>query len=191
MMKGCYYRCPVCKKKFPKLSAMNAHYRDVHPPLYCKTCEKEFVTPNGLEQHSYLHKAPKFKCSKCDQGFPFKSSLSSHLISHEMEKKHVCNYKNCEKSFFNRGDLVKHSKIHLEQTWSCSLCDYQSQDERNLKAHRRKHSNLKRYMCHTCTHLFKYHTQLKRHLPCTAVKLEAGTDEKEKKKWSRSSSPDY
>ena len=48
-MKGHYYRCPVCKKKFPKLSAMNAHYRDVHPPLYCKTCEKEFVTPNGLE----------------------------------------------------------------------------------------------------------------------------------------------
>ena len=86
--KSRFYRCPVCKEKFPKLAAMNAHYREMHPPLYCKMCEKEFITPNALERHSYFHKSLKFKCKKCDEWFPFKSSMESHMTSHETEKKH-------------------------------------------------------------------------------------------------------
>ena len=37
------------KEKFLKLSLLNAHYRDRHPPLICKVCDKEFVTPSALE----------------------------------------------------------------------------------------------------------------------------------------------
>ena len=48
------------------------------------------------------------------------------------------------------------------------MCDYTTIDERNLKAHRRAHSNLKSYMCPCCLQLFKYHTQYKHHTdkPC-------------------------
>ena len=48
------------------------------------------------------------------------------------------------------------------------MWDYSTIDERNLKAHRRVHSNLKPYMCPLCLKLFKYHMQYKWHTekPC-------------------------
>ena len=184
-----YYRCITCKEKFPKLSLLNEHYRDRHPPLLCTVCDKEFVTPNGLEWHAYLHKTLKFKCTVCEAMFPFRSSMESHMLTHSTEKKHTCSQKGCTKSFYSKGDLTKHSKVHLNTAWKCSLCDYTSNDKRNLKA--RKHSLLKRYMCRSCMKLFKYHTQLKRHLPCSDPPAAGYDDVKPKPDLKHSDSPDY
>ena len=134
-----YYCCITCKEKFLKPSLLNKHYSDQHPPLLCTVCDKEFVMPNGLEWHSYLHKTLKFKCTFCEAMFPFQSSMDSHMLTHSMEKKHTCSHKGCDKSFYSKGDLTKHANVHLNTTWKCSQCDYMSNDERNLKAHHRKH----------------------------------------------------
>ena len=173
-----YYRCPVCKSKFGKLAELNRHYKDSHPPLTCSSCDCAFSTPSTLEQHSYKHKDLKFKCSVCGKGFPFASNHDSHELSHTTEKKFKC--KDCDKAYINKGDLVKHEKTHTKKMWQCRICDYSNCDERNLKLHMRKHSNLMPYLCEKCLKLFKYHMQLKRHLPYTGTPPI-----------KRSSNPDY
>ena len=160
------YTCPLCKKSFNKLAMLNEHYRDKHPPLQCKTCNKEFCTPSTLEHHSYIHGDLKFECKMCGVRFPFESMRDSHQISHLKEPKHKCKEPKCGKKFFYKGDLVKHEKVHNDDIFNCILCDYSNSDERNLKAHMRVHSNLKRYICPKCNELFKYHTQMSRHFPC-------------------------
>ena len=151
---------------FPKLALLNRHYINNHPPMKCLTCDKAFNCPSSLEQHLYLHKNLRYQCDVCGTKFPFESTLKSHKITHLTERPHKCNFKKCTKSFYNIGDLRKHKKVHLGEDWKCTICEYVSKDKCNLKAHMRKHSNLKPYICASCLRLFKYHTQLKRHLPC-------------------------
>ena len=114
----------------------------------------------------YLHKEMKFKCDKCSKQFPFASDLRVHQVKHESKRTHKCS--KYLKKFFMKGDMLQHLKVHDEKKWTCSMCDYTTIDERNLKAHRRVHSNLKLYMCPLCLKLFKYHTQYKCHTdkPC-------------------------
>ena len=182
-----FYRCKVCKAKFICLALLNAHYKEKHPPFTCEVCDKGFNTPSSLEQHSYLHKDLKYKCSHCGLRYPFQSALDAHMVSHLEDPQHKC--KDCDKAYFNRGDLVKHMKIHLNKVYNCYLCDYKNADECNLKAHMRKHSNLKRYLCATCLKLFKYHVQLARHLPCKGEKVQDSDDNP--KRENRSNSPEY
>ena len=153
-----YYRCSACKAKFLKVSELNQYYKDNHPPVLCNICKKEFSTPGTLECHLYIHKDFKFMCDQCRKRFSFASSHDSHKLSHTSDKTQVC--KTCGKSYVNKGDLVKHEKVHSSKMWKCQLCDYENHDERNLKAHMRCHSNLKLYMCPTCLKLFRYHIQL-------------------------------
>ena len=155
----------------------------------CKICDREFVTPNALERHSYLHKSLNFTCTVCDLGFPFRSSLESHMLSHTMDKKHKCT--KCPKSFISKDDLTKHLKVHSKKIWRCSMCTYTSKDERNLKAHHRKHSNLRQYIYSLCLKLFKYHTQLKRHLPCKNARSPKSEDAEPKPKLRWSNSEEY
>ena len=183
-----YYRCQVCEEKFAKLALLNSHYKENDSPLHCKTCEKYFNTPSALEHHSYLHKELKYKCEKCGAGFPFVSSKQAHMITHLKDPQHKCKEAKCNKAFFNKGDLVKHAKIHTNDKLKCSMCEYSTYDGRSLKAYMRKHSNLKRYLCMDCLSLFKYHFQLARHLSCKNVKTEDHDGSKPPK---GSQSPEY
>ena len=182
-----FYRCPTCKKKFDKLALLNRHYKDTHSPLTCQSCNEQFSTPSTLERHSYKHKSLKYTCKVCGKGFPFVSNRDSHELSHSTDKNFKC--ADCDKAYISKGDLVKHEKTHEKKTWNCRLCEYTSFDERNLKAHMRKHSKLKPYICNICLKLFKYHTQWKRHFPCKGKSKNEDIGLKPKLK--RSKSPDY
>ena len=129
----------------------------------------------------YKHsKTLDYPCTHCDKSFPFDSDLKQHLNTHRTIKSFKCESAGCKKSYFSKGELTKHAETHKKISWSCELCSYTNKDKRNLKAHMRVHSNLKPYMCVNCLELFRYDTQLRRHLPCK-IKTEC----------KRSSSPTY
>ena len=119
------------------------------------------------------------------------------MIKHESERQNKCT--ECGKSFFMKGDLLKHKEVHKNILWECNLCTYETLDKRNLKAHQRKHSNLRPYLCTYCLMLFKYPEQLKRHQrkPCNESLvmekdvIEGPESETDLKQRRRSDSPEF
>ena len=157
------YTCPSCSAIYDSVALLNRHFKDTHPPLQCKVCDKFVNTPSTLTWHLYSHKDLKFSCDFCHKKFAFESDHDTHHISHRKIKTFFCNKPKYGKSFVFEGDLTKHVKTHRKKPLKCKLCDYTSKDQRNLKAHQRVHSNLLPYICDACLHLFKYNEQLKRH----------------------------
>ena len=183
---GRKYKCINCVSSYDSVASLNSHFKNSHPPLQCKICKKFLNTPSTLTRHMFIHRELRYKCDHCPKKFAFKSDRDTHHISHRKIKTFMCNSAKCGKTFFFEGDLTKHVKTHREIKWRCKYCKYWSNDERNLKAHQRLHSNLKPYLCENCLQLFKYNEQLKRH------RAKPGECEKLKKlASSRSKSPEY
>ena len=190
MRKRNYYCSGLsCDKVFHKMSLLNRHYKSSHEPVSCHICGLTFNTPSTLQRHLYMPKELKYPCPHCERKFPFESDLNVHVIKHESDRKYNC--KECSKSFFMKGDLIKHEQVHKKIVWKCSLCTYEMYDNRNLKAHHRRHSNLKPYLCTYCLKLFRYPEQLKRHRskPCNdSPPKDADSSSKSRR---QSDSPEY
>ena len=158
---------PSCSEVFGTMSLLNEHYKVSHERVECNNCGLNFNTSSTLSWHMYSHQELKYEWSHCQRKFPFASDRDIHELKHQTEKKFKCQH--CDESFFMKGDCKKHEETHKNIKHKCTLCTYETVDLRNLKAHQRVHSNLKPYMCTYCLELFRFHTQLKRHLakPCT------------------------
>ena len=155
------YQCPMCPEHYANMVDFNKHFKSQHDPLDCKVCNETFSTPSALHQHRYKHKDLRYACSKFGKSFPFSSDLDNHEISHRKVKMHHCIHPGCDKSYLRKGELTAHALMHKKgRLYRCRLCKYTSPDQRNLKAHMRVHSNLKRYLCTHCSKLFRYDTQL-------------------------------
>ena len=144
------FTCTVCKAICDTQAGLNAHHIKHHAPVVCSTCNKQFLTPFTLARHRYSHSSLKFKCDSCGQRFP----------------SFVCHHKNCGRSYFSNGELLKHIKVHTGKTWYCpeDNCDYWTKDKRLLGQHGRKHSDAKPYVCGVCSKGQRYHVQYVRHV---------------------------
>ena len=160
------FTCTVCKFKCDTQAGFNSHHIKNHAPVVCNTCQKQFLTPSTLARHRYSHTSLKFKCDTCGQQFPFKSALDRHGLSHRTYAAFVCHHKDCGRSYFSNGELLKHIKVHEGKTWHCpeDNCDYSTKDKRLLGQHGRKHSDAKPYVCGVCGKGHKYHVQYVRHV---------------------------
>ena len=159
------YQCPICPNHYPNMVDFNKHYKSSHDPVQCKVCNEKFSTPGALHCHRYRHKDLRYACSKCGKLFAFSSDRDNHEISHCKVKMHHCIHPGCKKSYLCKGELTAHALTHKKGClYKCCPCEYTSPDQYNLKAHMRVHSNLKRYLCPHCSKLFRYDTQLRRHL---------------------------
>ena len=185
---GRKYRCPECRELFNSVAKLNRHYIDNHPPLICKICNDRFNTLSTLSRPRYKHKKLDFKCNKCGKEFPFKSDHDLHMNTHHTIKSFKCAKPKCDWSYYSQGELDKHAKTHTRRTWKCPQCPYVNKDERNLKAHMRVHSRFKQYICHNCLKLFRYDTQLRRHLP---GKEKPAQNQGSSLKIKRSASPSF
>ena len=195
---GRKHKCKECAFVTDSSAKLNTHHKDNHQPVKCDVCKELFNTPSTLARHVYKHRELKFKCEQCGKRFPFEGDRDLHLNTHRTIKSFRCANPSCNKSYFSKGELDKHAKTHDNITWKCKHCMYTNSDERNLKSHMRVHSALKRYLCPTCLQLFKYDTQLRRHLPCKSNVPVKGNDNKNTEpvkksitKLKRSASPDY
>ena len=124
---------------------------------------KFFKTPSSMKHHAYCHGELAYVCDECKEGFAFKSELKFHHTVHCKVHSFHCMAKDCEKSYKSSNELNKHAQKHLSVTWDCSVCDYSTDDRRNLRAHRKKHLKVGSHKCIPCNKNFHYYMQLKRH----------------------------
>ncbi|XP_043923713.1 zinc finger protein 708-like [Protopterus annectens] len=116
----------------------------------CSICDKGFLYKTSLTAHEIVHIGKKpYKCSTCDRLFLYKSNLALHEIIHSMQKPYRC--PTCAKGFVRAKSLAEHEGIHRGQKpYNCTLCDQGFTFKSSLVRHQNIHTSQRLYKCAIC-----------------------------------------
>ena len=157
------FPCEKCRTIFSSQHEVNEHFRMTHPPVQCDMCEKTFDTPAAMVKHRYHHYEYMYECDHCGKGFHFESQLREHLHVYHVQGDWTCFRPKCGKRFKHESELNVHLIAHNKKEYKCDECAYSNTDPRNLRAHQRRHSDKKPFLCPKCGKGFKWVQQRKRH----------------------------
>ena len=104
------------------------------------------------------------KCDLCDFECYMKLPMSVHKATHPEYETFKCPH--CPFATVDTDHLVRHSSIHVENPFSCSLCKYTSRSSRGLQSHvHKKHLdvNKKQYSCSECSLNTEHEAFFKKH----------------------------
>ena len=158
------FSCVGCDSIFSTQKELNEHFRISHLPVKCDTCEKLFDTPAAMMRHKYKHYEYMYECDACSRGFHFASQLQEHKQVHQAQGDWVCFKPKCGKRFKHESELNAHLLSHNKKELQCDECPYKNSDVRNLRAHKRWHSDALPFKCALCGKGFKWIQQRIRHL---------------------------
>lgn len=124
------YSCKICNAPFFRRLALIMHTRREHTgerkclfylkniiyvfmlflgPYECETCQKKFISGNGLKNHMACHSTAKnFKCTACNKEFSRKKTLQVHQKIHSNIKNYSCTV--CQRKFLRNHVLKSHIK---------------------------------------------------------------------------------
>ena len=134
----------------------------------CPTCNLSFVTRYNLQRHFRVThaKVHKYSCVICGNKFPYKYSLSAHMIKEHGEPRHTC--QQCQKEFNSRGNLTQHLKSCqvVEKHFRCATCAKSFKTGDSLRQHNKyKHrADLPEKQCQYCGRIFVRSYDLSRHV---------------------------
>ena len=106
----------------------------------------------------------KFVCSfrNCQKSYALKNILLAHLRTHYKIKPFICSY--CSKSFNEKGNLKTHIRIHTgERPFTCKKCHKSFKALGQLKDHFISHTGLKPFQCPHCKKYYRRKEILKNH----------------------------
>ena len=160
------HRCHFCDKTLNSKKELNDHHRAEHTEVQCPTCHKMFSTADTYQRHRYVHRAPEqYKCDQCGKVLPFESDLIRHKKSHTEDRRWKCAHPTCNRSFKRKADLELHAVVHSGILHKCPEpdCSFSSLDPRNVKRHKKSHTQQATVACPKCNKLFVFYMQMKRH----------------------------
>ena len=163
-VKPCRFSCVGCNSSFSSQKEVNEHFHTSHPPVKCDMCEKSFDTPAAMLRHKYKHYEYMYECDVCSRGFQFASQLQEHKRVHQTQGDWVCFKPKCGKRFKWESELNAHLVSHNKKQFHCNECPYKNPDPRNLRAHKRQHSDDLPFKCAYCGQAFKGVQQRIHHL---------------------------
>lgn len=151
--------CRACSCIFLLEKDLINHYDAEHPELSqrCNLCTKVFASLRSAARHRRICKQieRKYKCTICGLQFAYEITLNKHILRyHEGERVSVkfidsktkhddrqfqCD--TCNRRFYKRDLLVKHTKIHSpnEKYFECDVCQKKFHRRDNLRSHKRVH----------------------------------------------------
>ena len=157
----CKFPCEKCCTIFSSQREVNEYFRMTHPPVQGDMCEKTFDTPAAMVKHRYHHYEYMYECDHCGKGFHFESQLREDLRVHQAQGDWTCFRPKCGKRFKRESELNMHLIAHNKKEYKCDECAYSNTKTHNLRAHQRRHSNKKPFLCPKCGKGFKWVQQRK------------------------------
>ena len=159
-------KIPMCQmwKSYSTQKEVNDHFKETHPPVKCDYCDRFFSCPASMLKHRYSHFETMIECDTCGKRFQFQSQLNEHLHTHHAVGDWVCFRLQCGKRFKRESELDAHLFNHHKTKLKCDQCTYENPDPRNMRAHKRKHSDVKSFFCKVCGQSFTWVEQCRRYL---------------------------
>ena len=162
------YPCNNCHKFLFTIRQLHNHRLIVHndktkyKPKNCKKCEKVFVETDQLTSHMVTHSMDRpFKCDYCTKSYQNAKALRYHTSNHSGENNFLCPI--CKKAV-HKYKLSYHMQKHGERTFQCEQCSKSFHFQKLLQRHIRiTHLKEKRFNCQTCDKGFFTSTDLKKH----------------------------
>lgn len=187
-----HFTCDICNKGLIDITALRVH-KESHKPkgekrlykvakpkrtygtgtvkLSTKVCEICGLTFKSNQLY-YLHKrynhnpdkvVKKFKCGQCDYSAFSSAQIKAHTRVHTGERPYKCPH--CPSAFKLSNALKYHvNSIHLHlKNHQCKICGKKLADSMNLRAHVRRHTGERPFVCDICPEAFFEARPLRRH----------------------------
>ncbi|XP_045192382.2 zinc finger protein 62 homolog [Mercenaria mercenaria] len=166
------FLCKICPNTFKSNYTLRKHLLKHFGCLErdCDICGKHFNKPSNYEEHLELHalqKANKEKthvCDVCGQAFYVERQLAVHLRRHR-SKDLKCDHPGCHWTFAFRHELNAHKRTHSnERKYLCDTCGFAAYEKYHLRRHEKIHKNERKFHCEYCTYKAGNKTHLRRHM---------------------------
>ncbi len=174
--------CRFCSKSFTQGTHLRIHINSFHHGIWhwCKKCGVKFPSVTSLNKHirqvhlkQKLNPAPrktnrvKFRCELCGHQFTYKSALKTHLIRHNAIKFFKCYL--CSKKFHTKIEKLKHEQIHSSSRTptkmkKCKFCEKFISESHLHEHNKRFHYNIEKIACMFCEKTSKTKLDLLDHL---------------------------
>jgi len=146
------FSCDICQRAFRRKDHLKNHEK-VHDPgktVYTCSysgCGRTYNSVSSFRKHQAMHSAEEgqLDCKICKMMLQSQDELMNHLKVHagsrtikgSVDKKFVCNQ--CEKKFFTRKDLKRHSVVHTgNREFSCPHCTQRFGRKDHMTRHAKK-----------------------------------------------------
>ncbi|XP_061925191.1 zinc finger protein 568-like [Entelurus aequoreus] len=132
-------------------------------PSRCPSCPDDAVVVVNGEPAQKSAPSDPLDCSVCGKTFISSANLTSHLASHNKEKRFRCN--TCGKFFYQPSHLLAHEAIHRgDRPFKCPECGKTFGRASHLKTHQRLHTGEKPFKCSFCNKAFAQKAGLLSHI---------------------------
>ncbi|XP_077545662.1 uncharacterized protein LOC144158571 isoform X2 [Haemaphysalis longicornis] len=156
------YLCRFCQKSFARRGTLIMHER-LHTgeiPFVCGICQKGFKHRSQLVKHGRWHTGKKPYLG--NENFLAKMGLSGYEVSHPVGEPFVCSF--CQESFPQRQRLVTHMKLHAgDKPNFCKVCQERFAKKKELNKHKQSHCDEKPHVCGVCGERFAEESLLSNH----------------------------
>lgn len=172
------FKCNECEEEFRQKSELNFHKTTEHKLKICRKCNFEFNNFQAYLEHKESHDDLQIaknnkaamkvgqvgrECEICGKILMTQGGLMTHVRMHSEAPKFRCEL--CQKEFFQKVNLINHTKTHNIQnrSYSCSKCEKKFFEKSHLQRHQNFHNVSREFECTTCNKFYKTERCLKVH----------------------------